>query len=95
MEDAGINCDGCGQPLYRPERTDYLLCGVCPRYGEKVQLCGETAARTEKPITGRVVGFSKGRVKVIWDHRPNAISPGLVLRECLRPVDVLQKLSEI
>ena len=95
MADMGSDCGGCGYRLYRPEGTDYLLCGVCPRWGEKVELCGESARPYTTRWTGRVIGFEKGFVKVQWDHRPNANMPGLVRHEDLRPVDILQKLAEL
>lgn len=57
--------------------------------GDKVVWTGEWAAQ-EKPMTGRVVGFAGEYVAVQWDHRPNAIMPGLLRPDSLAPVDPLQ-----
>lgn len=63
--------------------------------GDKVRLCGQVAAQLSKPFVGRVVGFHGDRAAIVWDHRPNAIMPGLVDPDDLAPVDALQKMAEL
>lgn len=63
--------------------------------GIRVRLCSEWADPKSRPITGTVVGAAGEYIAIVWDHRPNAIMPGLVEPDELAPVDPLQKLAEI
>lgn len=84
----GFSCWYCHRPLFRQPESGYLLCGACPRPGERVMWADE-----RKPVKGVVVGVDGPHIEVQWDDSRNA--PYTCTRRDVRVVGLLERLADI